>query len=141
MGIDIYCGTMTRYYSGDWDSEGKRYCLENGLEYKVIRPNSDEADDDEALSSEEIEELVLAWRASIIKDASKLRGKSFSPWQENRDMPYLTNRFDMGAFGAFFIAYSSIYYEKKYPKAIDITKSFYEYPIVKKHLKNQNLFY
>jgi len=38
MGLDVYVGSFTRYYAGDWETVVQRYGRETGLKVDVVRP-------------------------------------------------------------------------------------------------------
>ena len=38
MGLDVYVGSFTRYYAGDWKTVVQRYGREEGLKVEVVRP-------------------------------------------------------------------------------------------------------
>ena len=42
MGLDIYAGTFVKYYAKHWKTKTQQFCEENGIEYKVIRANPEE---------------------------------------------------------------------------------------------------
>lgn len=37
MGLDVYVGSLTRYYSGDWESVVEQAAREQGLDFHVLR--------------------------------------------------------------------------------------------------------
>jgi hypothetical protein len=40
MGLDVYVGSLTRYYTGDWETIVQQAGREMGLEVRVERPRS-----------------------------------------------------------------------------------------------------
>jgi len=64
MALDIYVGSLTRYYAQDWETAGARAAREMGASYEVVRAQSQPAEDavtDPAV----IQEAVVGWRASL----------------------------------------------------------------------------
>ena len=56
MGMDIYAGTLIRFYSDNWKTAMQQWCESNGMNYQRITP---EEDNGETMSQEEIEETVV----------------------------------------------------------------------------------
>ena len=63
MGLDIYAGTLTRYYSRNWLTSVQKWGLENGFQVNIVRPEGQE----NTASPEVIYEGVTQWRDNIIK--------------------------------------------------------------------------
>ena len=54
MGLDIYAGTLTRYYSHNWKTVVQQWAEENGYTFNRITPDGEPADNEEELSPAEI---------------------------------------------------------------------------------------
>jgi hypothetical protein len=39
MGLDVYVGPLTRYYTGDWETVVQQFGRESGIPVKTVRPN------------------------------------------------------------------------------------------------------
>ncbi|MBR1750937.1 MAG: hypothetical protein IJ740_08695 [Ruminococcus sp.] len=63
MGLDIYAGTMTRYYSQNWKSTVQQWGEEHGMQVNIVRPEEQNA---ELATPEEILEGVTGWRDRLI---------------------------------------------------------------------------
>ncbi len=50
MGLDIYAGTLTRYYSHNWKTIVQQWAEENGYTFNRITPDGEPADNEEELS-------------------------------------------------------------------------------------------
>ena len=50
MGLDIYAGTLTRYYSHNWKTVVQQWAEENGYTFNRITPDGEPADNEEELS-------------------------------------------------------------------------------------------
>ena len=50
MGLDIYAGTLTRYYSHNWKTVVQQWAEENGLGFQKITPDGEPADNKKELS-------------------------------------------------------------------------------------------
>ena len=47
MGLDIYAGTLTRYYSHNWKTVVQQWAEENGYTFNRITPDGEPADNEE----------------------------------------------------------------------------------------------
>lgn len=54
MGLDIYAGPLTRYYSHNWKTVVQQWAEENGYTFNRITPDGEPADNEEELSPAEI---------------------------------------------------------------------------------------
>ena len=45
MGLDIYAGTLTRYYSHNWKTVVQQWAEENGYTFQKITPQGEAAGD------------------------------------------------------------------------------------------------
>jgi hypothetical protein len=88
MGLDIYVGSLTRYYARDWETVVQQYGRESGMPVDVVRPNEPE---DAVADPNEIRADVLAWRESLSKG---LGGNLSGPldWDESPESPYFTDK-------------------------------------------------
>jgi hypothetical protein len=89
MGLDVYVGSLTRYYAGDWETVVQRYGRETGMKVEVIRRPADPPD--AIRDPEQIRPLVLQWRNSLNEG---LGDNLESPlgWDEGPDSPYFTDK-------------------------------------------------
>lgn len=66
MGLDIYAGTLTRYYAQNWKSATQQWAEENG--YTFSRITAEGANDDVA-SVEEIRRAMESWQDNKYLDS------------------------------------------------------------------------
>ena len=66
MGLDIYAGTLTRYYSHNWKTVVQQWAEENGYTFNRITPDGEPADNEEELSPAEVQAAVENWRDQIL---------------------------------------------------------------------------
>ena len=71
MGLDIYAGTLTRYYSHNWKTVVQQWAEENGYSFNRITPDGEPADNEEELSSAEVQAAVENWRDQILSAISQ----------------------------------------------------------------------
>ena len=66
MGLDIYAGTLTRYYSHNWKTVVQQWAEENGYTFNQIAPDGEPGDDEEEMSPVEVQATVENWRNQIL---------------------------------------------------------------------------
>ena len=103
MGLDIYAGTLTRYYSHNWKTVVQQWAEENGYTFNRIAPDGEFADDEEELSPAEVQAAVENWRDQILSAISQPGQPPYAPWPENNESPYYTDKPDWDAFGAMLL--------------------------------------
>ena len=89
MGLDIYAGTLTRYYSHNWKTVVQQWAEENGYSFNRITPDGEPADDEE-LSPTDVQAAVENWRDQILAAISQPDQPPYAPWPENNEKPYYT---------------------------------------------------
>ncbi len=90
MGLDIYAGTLTRYYSHNWKTVVQQWAEENGYSFNRITPDGEPADNEEELSPAEIQAAVENWRDQILSAISQPGQPPYTPWPEDNEKPYYT---------------------------------------------------
>ena len=71
MGLDIYAGTLTRYYSHNWKTVVQQWAEENGYSFNRITPDGEPADNEEEMSPAEVQAAVENWRDQILSAISQ----------------------------------------------------------------------
>ena len=97
MGLDIYAGTLTRYYSHNWKTVVQQWAEENGYTFNRITPDGEPADNEEELSPAEIQAAVEDWRDQILAAISQPNQPHYTPWPEDNERPYYTDKPDWDA--------------------------------------------
>lgn len=125
MGLDIYAGTLTRYYTHNWKTLAQQFAEANGIDFQTIRSQQNEGE----LSPDETRKIVTQWRDNII------RGLGLNPaplWNEDYDLtPYYTNKPDWDALNALLLYIAAKYSEKEVPTKINKNFDVYNkmYPV------------
>lgn len=133
MGLDIYAGTLTRYYSHNWKTVTQQFAEANGINFQTIRSKPDT---DEELSVDEIKIAVTQWRDNII-DGLNLNPKPL--WNEDLDVtPYYTDKPGWDALSALLLYIAAKYSGKEVPATIEKRLNVYEHPIVKEFLETKD---
>lgn len=89
MALDIYVGSLTRYYLNDWESVAARTFRDKGIPYQVIKPQPEP--DDAVTDPTVVKEAVLGWRSSLEAGLRQHLGSGLT-WNEEADTPYFTDR-------------------------------------------------
>lgn len=99
MGLDIYVGTLTRYYSGNWKTIVQQYAEQTGTTVQIVRQNEVE---DGLTDPKEIQVISEAWRDNL-SVALKEHTNSSIFWTENHELDYCTDKPDWDCFGAVIL--------------------------------------
>ena len=88
MGLDIYVGTLSRYYSGNWETIIQQISREQGMEVQVVRSNESQS---ASTNQAEIHNLILSWRRKL---STNFQNKTFIQfdWDESAESPYFTDK-------------------------------------------------
>ena len=130
MGLDIYAGTLTRYYSHNWKTVVQQWAEENGYTFNRITPDGEPADDEEELSPAEVQAAVENWRDQILAAISQPGQLPCTPWPEDNEKPYYTDKPDWDAFGAMLLVAACHTYDEPVPPTVEKDWNFGEHPLV-----------
>jgi hypothetical protein len=92
MALDVYVGSLTRYYAGDWGS------IADKKEQRTRRTRSSDPGKD----GERMRNAVLAWREGL---GRALRPHLDAPldWSESPEAPWFTGRPGWDGFGSLVL--------------------------------------
>jgi hypothetical protein len=130
MGLDIYAGTLTRYYSHNWKTVVQQWAEENGYSFNRITPDGEPADNEEEMSTAEVQAAVENWRDQILSAISQPGQPPYAPWLEDNEKPYYTDKPDGDAFGAMLLVAACRTYEEPVPSTVEKDWIFGEHPLV-----------
>jgi len=86
MGLDIYVGSLTRYYTGDWELMAFQVARQLGMKVVVARPGESE---EKKPDREKVHELVLTWREALGRELAEYLDEPLE-WDEGPETPYFT---------------------------------------------------
>lgn len=135
MGLDIYVGTMTRYYGRNWLTSVQQWGREHGMEVNIVRPEGQE--DDTLASPEEISEGVSGWRDWLL---GQLKDNLENPvkWAEDyNDTPYYTDKPDHDAVNALMLYAAAHWMGVEPPKTVEKNFILSEEPIYKEFMEKK----
>jgi hypothetical protein len=88
MALDVYVGTMTRFYRREWENVAQRMAREQGIQYTIIHAGGPP---EAPPSANEVRGAVAAWCSSL---SAGLAAHGCAPleWNEDDTQPYFTDR-------------------------------------------------
>lgn len=115
MAFDVYVGTMTRFYTENWENVAQRMAREQGMEYHIIRPGGEEGPKADAA---EVKQAVAGW-CEWLSSQLKSQGIGSLSWSEEDNSPYFTQRPGWDGYTALVVraAYAE-HPELKLPKNV-----------------------
>lgn len=116
MGLDVYAGTITRYYARTWKTISQQSAESMGIGYQVIRPN--ETDNSDTPSTEEIQAHVSQWVQAVASSLSSSNGFDCPVWEENGDKDYFTHKPDWLAFEVLQLFGACLHYGLPFPEVV-----------------------
>lgn len=130
MGLDIYAGTLTRYYARNWKTITQQWAEENGWGFHRVTPEGDQLADEEEMSPAEIQEKMENWRDQILAAIAQPGQEPFSPWPEDNETPYYTDKPDWDALGAMLLVAACHTYNVPVPPTVEKGWAFMEHPLI-----------
>jgi hypothetical protein len=99
MALDVYVGSLARYYAGEWENIAEKAARERGVQYQIGRPGGST---DRLKDPQRIPPAVLAWRSAL---SDSLGSKLALPldWDEALEAPYFTGRPGWDGFGSLVL--------------------------------------
>lgn len=89
MGLDVYVGSLTRYYAGDWELIAQQAAREMGVPLSVMRAQADPPD--AIRNPDVIRPVVKQWRDQLSESLSEHLLVPLD-WNEEADAPYFTDK-------------------------------------------------
>lgn len=134
MGLDIYAGTLTRYYSHNWknivqqiaEENGQKCIMTNGLgnEIKAVE-NKEELIEIRGIICQWIENLAAGFEQIDIPMPHPL-------WDEINERDYFTDKPGWEAFGALVMLQACHLQNCPLPEYVKDGWDFYKEPVIKK---------
>ena len=124
MGLDVYCGTLIRYYSRNWLTSVQQWGIENGFEVRMVREN-----DRDPASLEEITAGVLGWKQQLLRIFAPSLTKPVVWNEDNEITPYYTNKPDWCAYYALLAYVCAHIVDKPLAQTIPKDYNFWKDPL------------
>jgi hypothetical protein len=137
MGLDVYVGSLTRYYTGAWETVAQQWGRENGVPVTVLRPN--ECSDGHgslwgrwfkqsaARTDENTRIAILGWRGQIARALGE-QGRALD-WDESATSPYFTDKPDWDGYGALLLLAAYDEHPER-PRPTRVSKQWDEDPVL-----------
>ena len=100
MGLDVYVGSLTRYYRRDWETIVQQYGRESGLTVHMVYAGETVSDSES--SEDETREAILEWRTGLANELAQYLPDGLN-WSEESGTPYFTDKPDWNGYGALML--------------------------------------
>jgi hypothetical protein len=99
MALDVYVGSLTRYYAGEWENIAEKAARERGTQFQFARLSGAAG---RFRNPQEAQPVIEAWRATL--NASLGRNITWPlEWNESLDGPHFTDRPGWDGFGSLVL--------------------------------------
>lgn len=132
MGMDIYAGTFTRYYSRNWKTKAQQYAEANGMVFHRITPDGENLDAQDSPEVSEIQKAVSAWMNGLLKALQSNNMDAGLAWVDDNEKPYYTDKPDWLAYAALMAFAASRLLGEEPPKTIEKNMGLEDFEIAKK---------
>ena len=132
MGLDLYAGTLTRYYSHNWKTAVQQWAEANGYSFQKLAPDGSPVAEEELTPEEvrNIQSAVERWRDSLLDAIRQNKEQPYTPWTEDNEKPYYTDKPDWDAFGAMLLVAACHTYGEPVPPTVKKGWDFGEHPLI-----------
>lgn len=127
MGLDIYAGTLTRYYTRNWKTAVQQWSEQNNIRCDIITPDGEMKN--ENIDAEEVRQSVELWMEALTSGLSN-EDVLFKPWEENNEKEYYTDKPDWDGYGALIILSACLYSGKEVPEIYEKSSDWNDDPPV-----------
>ena len=136
MGLDIYTGTLTRYYCRDWKNITQQLSEENGQKCVMVDGCGNEIKPEENTEViEQIRNAVCQWTDNVARNTGK---SHMSPlWDEKGEHDYFTDKPDWEAYGALIMLQACNLLGCHLPEYVESGWDAFDEPIVKKAMSKE----
>ncbi len=136
MGLDIYAGTLTRYYSHNWKNIVQQLSEEHGQKCVMKDGNDNEIKPVESKEEiEQIRDIVCQWSDNF---ATSIDPPLPSPlWDEKSEHDYFTDKPDWEAYGALVMLQACCLQNHPWPEYVRIGWNAFNEPVVKKAMSQE----
>lgn len=136
MGLDLYAGTLTRYYTHNWKTIGQQWAEEQGFGFQRVGPTGEPLAEEE-VPADQVQQGMEEWRDWLLKALSQPGQTPFAPWEENNEKPYFTDKPDWDAFGAMLLVAACRLYGESVPETVKKGWDFWSHPLIKRMREDQ----
>lgn len=136
MGLDLYVGTLTRYYSRDWKNITQQLAEAKGLKCEMLDGCGNEIKPEQDKKViEQIRDAVCQWADNL---AANIEPPLQSPmWDEKGEHDYFTDKPDWMAYGALVMLQACRFLDSPLPEYVDTGWNAFDEPVVKKAMSQE----
>ena len=135
MGLDLYAGTLTRYYTRNWKTAVQQWSEQNNVRCEIITPDGELGN--ENIDAEEVQSSTELWMEALISGLSN-EDIFLKPWEENNEKEYYTDKPDWAGYGALVILSACLYSGKEVPKLYEKFSDWNDNLIVQDLVKEES---
>ena len=129
MGLDIYAGTLTRYYSGNWKLITQQIAEQEGMSFSIKTPEGEYTPPTYTLEEiEDIQNNIQEWQVYLLESMPDEYKETM--WNENSGKGYFTDKPGYEAWTALCIFQYATILNKPFPKTI-CRNTMLECPLLK----------
>jgi len=132
MGLDIYAGTLTRYYAQNWKTVNQQWAEEHGWGFQRITPGGEPLAGEGQAPPAEVQKDMENWRDQLLTALAQPGREPYAPWPEDSEKPYYTDKPDWDAFGAMLLTAACHTYGEPVPSTVQKDWKFTEHPVIKR---------
>ena len=128
MGLDIYAGTLTRYYSGNWKLITQQIAEQSGMSFSIRTPEGELTSISNPEEIKDIQNCIQEWQ-SFLLDSTPDEYKEIM-WEDNMQKGYFTDKPGWEAWTALSIFQYATILNKPFPETIS-SDTMLECPLLK----------
>ncbi len=136
MGLDIYSGKLTRYYSRNWKNIVQQLAEKNGMECVMTDGSNEIKTVEDKTEIEQIRKTITKWADDLAANIKLYLATdtdlplSTPLWDEITECDYYTDKPDWEAFGALIMLQACQSLNRPLPEYVESRWSAFENPIV-----------
>ena len=131
MGMDLYAGTLTRYYAHNWKTAAQQWAEEHGMGFSRVGPNGEPLTEEKA-DPAEVRAGMESWRDQVLSAITQPGTEPYKPWTEDNERPYYTEKPDWDAFGAMLLVAACHVYGEPVPETVEKGWDYIAHPLIRR---------
>jgi hypothetical protein len=98
MALDVYVGSLARYYAGEWESIAEKAARERGAPFRIARPGGP----DRPKGPQTMQAAIETWRLALSTSLGSSIARPLD-WDDTLEAPYFTGRPGWDGFGSLVL--------------------------------------
>ena len=137
MGLNVYAGTLTRYYANNWKCAVQQWAEAHGYTFRKIDTNGEQVTD-EGIDPVGVQQALEVWRDEVLEALASPEEPPLAPWPENNEAPYYTDKPDWDAFGAMLLVAACHLCDEPVPPTVEKDWDYPQHPLIDRLARNEN---